>query len=240
VKNTRNLVGILAALVLVAGGLYGIQQINAGENCTAATTAKAATQTGDAKVETANTTSTSAGCCAAKAGTASAEHACPGMTGTASADHAACAAKTGATSAEHAACAAKTGTASAEQVKAGTQCTYNAKTANVQCTGGTEAKAEVMTAEATMGKLAHCGIDCRKVDAQVLAAKLAETKCCNYTQEQWLTMVKSAQALDAKQADAIFATATSEKPCTGEACPMTKVAKDMAAAQGEEKKETTN
>jgi len=127
-----------------------------------------------------------------------------------------------------------------QQVKAGTQCTYNAKTANVQCTGGTEAKAEVMTAEATMGKLAHCGIDCRKVDAQVLAAKLAETKCCNYTQEQWLTMVKSAQALDAKQADAIFATATSEKPCTGEACPMTKVAKDMAAAQGEEKKETTN
>ena len=225
-KNTRNLVGILAALVLVAGGLYGIQQINAGENCTAATTAKAATQTGDAKVETANTTSTSAGCCAAKAGTASAGHACPSMTGATSADHAACAAKAGATSAE----AAKTGT----------QCTYNAKMANVQCTGGTDAKAEVMTAEATMGKLAHCGIDCRKVDAQVLAAKLADTKCCNYTQEQWLTMIKSAQALDAKQADAIFATATSEKPCTGEACPMTKVAKDMASAQGEEKKETTN
>ena len=225
-KNTRNLVGILAALVLVAGGLYGIQQINAGENCTAATTAKAATQTGDAKVETANTTSTSAGCCAAKAGTASAGHACPSMTGATSADHAACAAKAGATSAE----AAKTGT----------QCTYNAKMANVQCTGGTDAKAEVMTAEATMGKLAHCGIDCRKVDAQVLAAKLADTKCCNYTQEQWLNMIKSAQALDAKQADAIYATATSEKPCAGEACPMSKVAKDMAAAQGEEKKESTN
>jgi len=79
VKSNKNFIGILAALVLVAGGLYGIQQINAGENCTAHTTAKA---TGtDAKVETANatnaTTATAAGCCAAK-GTVNAEHASAG------------------------------------------------------------------------------------------------------------------------------------------------------------------
>jgi hypothetical protein len=216
VKSTRNFVGILAALVLVAGGLYGIQQINAGENCTAATTAKATSEKGDAKVETANATTTSAGCCAAKAGSASA--ACP----------------TQASCGSH---ATKVETANAT---VGTQCTYNAKTASAQCAPGTAAQAEVMTAEATMAKLSHCGIDCRKADAQVLAAKLANSQCGSYTQEQWATMIKSAQALDAKQADAIFASATSEKPCAGDACPMKKVAAEMAAAQNEEKKESTN
>lgn len=197
-KSTKNFVGILAALVLVTGGLYGIQQINAGENCASHTTATAAGT--DAKVETANaTTATAAGCCPSKAGTVN-----------------------------------------AEQASAGAQCTYNAKTAGAQCTTTGKTTAELMTAEAAFAKLAHCGIDCRTVDTEVLAAKLAGTKCCDYTQEQWTTMIKSAKALDAKQADAIYASATSEKPCAGDTCPMKKVAADLAAAQDEEKKASAN
>jgi hypothetical protein len=197
----------------VAGGLYGIQVINAGENCAAHTAAKASADKGEAKVETANaTTATGTACCA-------------GKTANATATSAGC-------------CAAKT--ANAETMKAGAQCTMNAKTASVQCTPGTDVKAELMTAEAAMAKLAHCGIDCRTADAQVLAAKLANSQCGSYTEEQWATMIKSAQALDAKQADAIFASATSEKPCAGDACPMKKVAAEMGAGQNEEKKESTN
>ena len=200
-KSNKNFIGILAALVLVAGGLYGIQHINAGENCAAHTTAKAAGA--DAKVETANatsaTTATAAGCCAAKSGTVNAEHA-----------------------------------------SAGAQCTYNAKTAGAQCTTDGKAKAELMTAEAALAKLAHCGIDCRNMDVEMLSSKLAATKCDGYTQEQWATMIKSAQALDAKQAEVIYASATSEKPCVGDGCPMKKLAADLTAAQDEEKKASAN
>jgi hypothetical protein len=205
VKSIKNLVGILAVLALVVGGVYGIQQINAGENCSAHAKTRATATASDATVETANATvttaNTKAGCCAAKAGTITAEHA-----------------------------------------TAGAQCTYNAKTASAQCTGGDKAYAsgELLTAEAAFAKLAHCGIDCRKVDAQVLAAKLAGSQCGSYTQEQWASMIKSAQALEAKQADVIFASATSEKPCAGDACPMKKVAADLAAAESEEKKSSAN
>ena len=197
----KSFLGVLAVLVLVAGGLYGIQSVNAGDKCCAATAAKASADKGEATVEATNataataTTATSASCCAGKTAAVNAEH-------------------------------------------AGAQCTYNAKSASVQCTG--MAKEEVMTAEATMAKLAHCGIDCRTADASVLSAKLANSHCGSYTQEQWTAMIKSAQALDAKQADAIFASATSEKACAGDACPMKKVALEMKAAQNEEKKESTN
>lgn len=205
-KSTKIFMGILAALVLVAGGVYGIQNINAGENCASHTATKATADKGEAKVETVEaasattttsaTTATSAGCCASKATAANA-------------------------------------------TTAGATCTYNAKMASAQC-ATTEAKAGVMTAEATFAKLAHCGIDCRTADAQVLSAKLASGHCGSYTQEEWAAMIKSAQALDAKQADVIFANATSDKPCAGDGCSIKKVAVEMAAAQNEEKKESTN
>jgi hypothetical protein len=198
----KSFVGVFAALVLVAGGVYGIQQLKAGEECAAH--AKAASAGTDAKVEATNatattTTSTTPACCAGKA--------------------------------------------TATAATAGAQCTYNAKTASAQCTGAdmaSHAECQVLTAEATFAKLAQCGIDCRKVDAGVLAAKLTTAHCCAYTQEQWTTMIKSAQALDAKQADAIFASATADHKCSAEGCPMSKVAAELAAAQGEQKKSSSN
>lgn len=219
-KSMKSFLGVLAALVLVAGGVYGVQSIYAGDQCCAAkaASAQASADKGEAKVEAANATAASS--------TTTASAVCDSKATTANA-----------TTANAGCCAAKTAEVNAEHAKAGAQCTYNAKTASVQCTGDKEG---VMTAEVCMAKLSHCGIDVRKVDAQVLAAKLAGGHCGSYTQEQWATMIKSAQALDAKQADAIFATATSEKPCVGDACPMKKVALEMAAAQNEEKKESTN
>ena len=218
----KSFLGVLAALVLVAGGIYGIQSVSAGDQCCAAKTAnasaaKATADKGEAKVEATNataataTTTTSAACDAnAKAASTTAHAGCD---------------------------ASKTAAVNAEYAKSGAQCTYNAKTASVACTGGA---GEVMTAEACMAKLSHCGIDVRKADAQVLSAKLANGHCGSYTQEQWAAMIKSAQALDAKQADVIFANATAEKndDCTG--CPYKKVALEMSAAQNEEKKESTN
>lgn len=197
-KSTKNFVGILAALILVAGGLYGIQSINAGENCGSHAASKATAEK-TTKVEAASATATSAGCCPSKTANA----------------------------------VAASGTA------AGAQCTYNAKTASAQCTPGSAVTAELLTAEACMAKLSHCGIDVRTADANALAAKLVNGKCGSFTQEQWASMIKSAQALDAKQADAIFASSTSEKKeCTG--CPYQKVAVEMAAAQAEEKKTSVN
>lgn len=237
-KSTKLFVGVFAALVLVAGGLYGMQQICAGENCAAQTTAKA--DKADAKVETASVTSTTS-CCAAKASAINAQTANATSAGN-------CTAKASAINAEMAnatsagSCAAKAGTVNAEYTNAGGQCTYSAKTAGVQCTSSGMAKSdgELMTAEAAFARLAHCGIDCRTVDAQVLASKLAGSHCGTYTEGQWASMIKSAQALDVKQANVIFANATSDKSCAGDVCPMKKVAAELAAAQTEEKKSSTN
>ena len=204
----KSFLGVLAALILVAGGVYGLQTVNAGDQCCAAktanaSTAKATADKGEAKVEAANATAATA--------TTTTSATCDASAKTANAT----AANVTTTTASAGCCASKTAAVNAEHATAGAQCTYNAKTASVACTGG-----EVMTAEACMAKLSHCGIDVRKADAQVLAAKLVNGHCGSYTQEQWATMIKSAQALDAKQADVIFANATSEKKeeCTG--CPL--------------------
>lgn len=216
----KSFLGVLAALILVAGGVYGIQSVNAGDQCCAAKNASAAKATadqGEAKVEAANATAASA--------TTTTSAACDAN------------AKAASTTA-HAGCAAtKTAAVNAEHANAGAQCTYNAKTASVACTGD---KAGVMTAEACLAKLAHCGIDVRTANVSELSAKLANGNCGSYTQEQWAGMIKSAQSIDSKQADVIFANATAEKndDCTG--CPYKKVAMDMAASQNEEKKESTN
>jgi hypothetical protein len=228
VKSLKPFVGILAALVLVAGGLYGIQQLRAGENCPAHSQATA--EKTDAKVETANATTTTGTCCA-KSGMANAT-------------------ATGATC-----CAAKSGTVNAEKASAttaqcphdakmtGAQCAYNAKTGTAQCTGAdkatlTQAGGEVQlwTAQTTMTKLAHCGIDCRNVKAEDLAAMLVQSGCGAYTQAQWTTMIKSAQALDAKEAQTLYTSACSDKSCSSQGCPMSKVAAELAAAQNTEKK----
>lgn len=258
-KSTKIFLGILTALVLVAGGLYGIQNICACDG-DAATTASATATKGDAKVEAANATSTTsadahaacaagakevnatgASCCAAKTANATAANATTANATGATCPHAMSANATAVNSTGGACCAAKTANATAASATAGAQCTYNAKSASVQCTGAEGAKvAAVMSGEETFATLAHCGIDCRKVDAAVLSEKLANGHCGAYTQAQWSTMIKSAQALDTKQADVIFANATAGKACPAEGCAISKVATEMAAAQTEEKKASSN
>jgi hypothetical protein len=187
--KTRYLITMLAALAIVAGGFYGIQQSNAGSGCSAqaekadATKASAGT---DAKVTTATATNTGAACCAA--GKASAQKA------------------SGATCTY------------AEGIKA---CATDGK--------GSNTTAQLMSADAALAKLAHCGIDPRSVDAEKLSAMLADKGCGGYSAEQWATMLKSVKALDAKEANAVYAKATSESPCASDDCPMTLVAKELAA-----------
>ena len=82
---------------------------------------------------------------------------------------------------------------------------------------------------AALAKLAHCGIDPRSVDAEKLSAMLADKGCGGYSAEQWATMLKSVKALDAEEANAVYAKATSETPCASDDCPMTLVAKELAA-----------
>ncbi len=195
-KRYKHLLGIVAVVALIAGGVWGINQASACDGCAAhaqKTTDKVDATQADAKVEKANATTVSAGCCASGK------------------------------------------TASAKQVNAGATCNYSAKstTASAQCTEAAKASyakadGELLSAEATLAKLAHCGIDCRTVDADMLAGKLADGSCGSYTEAQWTTMIKSAQALDAKESDAMFASATSGELCTGDSCPMNLVAADLA------------
>jgi hypothetical protein len=93
---------------------------------------------------------------------------------------------------------------------------------------GSATTAQLMTADAALAKLAHCGIDPTKVDAEKLSAMLADKGCCGYSAEQWATMLKSINGLDAKEAQAVYAKASSETPCASEDCPMTLVAKELA------------
>ena len=215
-NKNRIFVGIFAALVIVAGGLYGINHVNACDGCAlhskadAATTAKV--ENADAKVTTVN--STGKACCAAGKTTAT----------TASATD-------------------------AKTVQAGASCNYDAKTASANCTSADKAsakltgaqcssKGELMTAEAAMAKLAKCGIDIRAYDTDMLSAKLAGTQCCgtSFSQEKWAAMIKSVKALDAEKAEAVYATASQEKPCKGDDCSFVKVAQELATSTEEVKK----
>ena len=215
-NKNRILVGIFAALVIVAGGVYGVGQVNACDGCAlhakadAATTAKV--ETADAKVTTVN--SSGKACCAAGNTTAT----------TASASD-------------------------AKTVGAGASCNYNAKTASAQCTTADKANAKLagaqctakdglMTAEVAMAKLAKCGIDIRSYDTDMLSAKLAGTECCgiSFSQEKWAAMIKSVKALDAEKADAVFATASQEKPCKGDDCSFVKVAQELVSGSEEVQK----
>jgi hypothetical protein len=219
VNKNRIFVGIFAALVIVAGGMYGVGHVNACDNCAAHAKADAATtakvETADAKVTTVN--SSDKACCAAGKTTATTANA-----------------------------------TDAKTVQAGASCTYDAKTASAQCTSADKAnatlagaqctaKGEMMTADATLAKLAKCGIDVRAYDTEMLSAKLAGTQCCgsSFSEEKWAAMIKSAKALDAKTADAVFATASQEKPCKGDDCSFVKVAQELAA-QTEEGKKSVN
>jgi hypothetical protein len=218
------MIGLLAAAVVFAGGLVGVERLNACEGCPAHAKAtkvesvksaaaeevdakassvesvkSAAVEAVDAKVTKANVTKAScAATCASKAAHAK-------LTGAS------------------ATCARKMGVKSASS----TQWCADEKD---------HAKGELMTAEATLAKLAHCGIDVRSADATELSTKLAEKGCCDYTQEQWAAMIKSARALDADQAEVLYAEACKGEPCKSENCPMTLVARDLAT----EKAETEN
>jgi hypothetical protein len=220
VNKNRIIFGIFAALVIVAGGLYGINHVNACDGCAAHAKADAATtakvESADAKVSTVN--SSGKACCPSGKTTAT----------TASA------------------------TTDAKAVQAGASCDYNAKTASAGCTSADKAnaklagtkcdsKGEMMTAETAMAKLAKCGIDVRAYETDMLATKLAGTECCGitFTQEKWASLIKSAKALDAEQADVIVATASQDKPCKGDDCSFVKVAQDLAS-QTEEVQKSVN
>jgi hypothetical protein len=220
VNKNRIFVGIFAALVIVAGGMYGINHVNACDGCAAHAKADAATtatvENADAKVSTVN--SSGKACCAAGKTTATTASATDAKTVQAGAQ---------CTSADK-----------ANATLAGAQCTSadkaNAKLAGAQCS----AKGELMTAEAAMAKLAKCGIDIRAYDTEMLSAKLAGTECCgtSFSQEKWASMIKSVKALDAEKADVIYANATKEKPCKGDDCSFVKVAQDLASSTEEAKK----
>jgi len=212
VNRNRIMIGLLAALVLMVGGLYATQYANAGDGCPAhakatVETATNATATGaaaEATVQSADAKSTSGGACGAAGKTAKAQ-----MTGAG------------------ASCATS---ADAKQASAGKSCSAEGmKTAShAAC-----ASKEAWTAEATLTNLSHCGIDINKVDTDVLAAKLAEKGCGSYTKEQWATMITSAKGLGAEKASAVLASAKDDKACASDACPMTQVAKDLASVDTE-------
>jgi hypothetical protein len=214
VNRNRIMIGLLAALVLMVGGLYATQYASACDTCPAHAKAKVenatnATATGaatEATVQTADAKATSGGACCAAGKTASAK-----MTGA------------------EGSCAAS---ADAKKASAGKSCSAEgmkmASSEHAAC-----ASKEAWTAEATLTKLSHCGIDINNCDVDVLAAKLAEKGCGSYTKEQWASMINSAKGLDAEKAEAVLASAKKEKVCAADACPMSQVAKEMASVDHE-------
>jgi hypothetical protein len=211
VKRNSIMIGLLAALVLMVGGLYATQGAYACDNACPAhakakvenTTDAGASAATEATVQTADAKVTSGASCCAAGKTATAQMTGAGASCSASADAKSasagksCSAEGMKTASEHAACASK----------------------------------EVWSAEATLCNLAHCGIDINKCDVEVLSAKLAEHGCGSFTKEQWASMISSARALDAKQAETILASAKNEKVCAADACPMSQVAKELAAVE---------
>ena len=112
--------------------------------------------------------------------------------------------------------------------KASATCSYTAGAKACATDGKGATTAKLMTADAALAKLAHCGINPNTVDAEKLSSMLADKGCCGYSAEQWATMLKSIDAMDAKEAKAVYANATKEEPCASEKCPMTLVAKELA------------
>lgn len=211
---TRNrIIGLLAVVALIAGGAYASNTVFACDNpqTSAQNTAAAApaNASGDAAtVTTADVKTTDAtGACCPHGKTAQTANAT--MTG------------------EKGQCATNA------TLTGGKSCGTDAKTASAKghCGSG-----DMMTAEATLTKLARCGININTADAEVLAAKLAEKGCGSYTKEQWAMMVKAAKSVEKDKADAILASAKTDEACSAEACPMTQVAKDLAALETETKK----
>jgi hypothetical protein len=207
VTRQRIMIGLLAAALVFAGGLVGVERLNACDGCSAHAKAQkvesvksAAAEKTDAEVTQTNVTK--AGCAATctmkKVNQAK-------LTG----DGATCHLKK-----------ADAKTASSKQWCADKKA---------------HAKGELMTAEATLSMLAHCGIDVRTADVEVLSAKLADADkgCCDFTQKQWATMIKSAQAIDAEEAEALFADASKGEPCKSEDCPMALVARDLTTDKAE-------
>jgi hypothetical protein len=208
------MIGLLAALMLVAGGLYVTSNIHACDGCPAHAKAKvegatdaAAGAATEATVQAADVKTTSGAACCPSGKAAKAQ-----MTGAG------------------ASCATS---ADAQKASAGKSCSAEGmKTAAHE---GCASK-EVWSAEATLTKLSHCGIDINNCDVEVLSAKLAEKGCGSYTKEQWTSMITSARALDAKQAETILANVKKEKACDAEACSMKQVAKELASVETESKK----
>lgn len=227
-NRNRIMIVLLAALVIVAGGIYGVNKVNACGTCPAhaqakaASTTDAAVQKADATVQTANAKMTSGDACCATgqaaqtAGVQKAAGTCATQTD---------ARLTGAGSA----CATKT---DAGLTNAKGACTSGARTASAK---GECDWAGAMSAEATLTKLAQCGIDINAAEAHVLAAKLAEKGCAGYTAEQWAAMITSARALDTEKSEAILAGAKG-KICTSDECPMTLVASELRAKDTESTK----
>ena len=236
VNRNRIMIGLLAALLVVAGGVYGVNRVIACGTCPAHAQAKAdgEVQNADATMRKADVEALSGdACCAAgqkvqkaavqTAGAACATQTDARLTGVGSA----CATKadaklTGAGSA----CATKT---DAKLTGAGGTCATGAHTASAK---GECDRSGTMSAEATLTLLGRCGIDINAAETDVLAAKLAEKGCAGYSAEQWATMIESARALETGKAEAILAGARGAS-CTSEECPLTLVAKELGTRDGE-------
>lgn len=200
-KKSRITIGLVAALALIVGGLYAADVSYACGGC------PAHAQKADAAQASGTNVNSDAGTATVQPADAKAAHA--GCSGSADAIKA---------SADKGSCA------SGAKATATKQCSdYKMKRAM--------ASGELMTAEATLSKLSHCGIDLNSTDTETLAAMLAGHGCGEYTAAQWTTMIKAAKELDAPSAKVIKANATGDKACSKDACPMTKVAKDLAAAE---------
>jgi len=251
VNRNRAILGFVAALAIIVGGVYAANNAFACGSCPAHAQKANATETTAADAQNVKADGS---CCPTNAKTASADSQCAEGAKTASAkgqcaDHATmktasadgqCADKANAKMAsakgqcaDHA--AMKTASAdgqcaehaTAKMASAKGSCAENAKG---QCMLDGKKTAELMNGEATLAKLAHCGVNINAANTETLAAKLADHGCGKYTAAQWATMIESAKKLDTKTTEAVMASAKSEKACTSDQCPMSMVAKDLAAS----------
>ena len=97
--------------------------------------------------------------------------------------------------------------------------------------------AKLLDGETMLAKLAKCGIDVHAANTEVLAASLVERACGSYNKAQWTEMIKSARALEDDKVKVIVANASDKANCckADDKCPMTLVAKDLAAHEAETK-----
>lgn len=199
-NRNRVIIGFVAALALVVGGIYAADNAFACGNKTTTAEKANATEATSAEVTTVQADG-ACGAMKASAKTASAKGAC--MDNAKKAD--------------------------VEMASAKGSCAKGVSAdAKGHCSAKSMKTAELMDGETTLSTLVHCGIDVNSANTADLAAKLAEGHCGMYSAKQWATMIDAAKNLDAQTSKAVLTTAKSEKQCSGKECPISLVAKELA------------